>query len=319
MLTAYIETDGRLSILPNDLPLSEALWVDLFDPDPEEVARVTAMGFNVPSLAEMEEIELSNRLYREGDTDTMTVVMSGQTALQTRITAPVSFVLGPRQLVTVRHHKPSAFATYPSRADSVDPGCSTADQITLGLFEEIIGRQADHLEFAGRALDAIASGIFSTNDATRPPNALQATLEEVGREGELLGKVRLALLTMGRAVGFLGKTLSHRGDPALAGNISGLLRDIDALEVHADFLNSRVALASDATLGMINLAQNTTVRILSVVAVLFLPPTLIASIYGMNFDYMPELHLPYAYPLALVGMLASAVLAYLYFKWRNWL
>ena len=319
MLTAYTEVDGRLIIQPRALPLAEALWIDLYDPDAAEVARINAMGYDVPTLAEMEEIELSNRLYREGDIDTMTVVMSGQAANLSRITAPVSFVLGPRQLITVRHHQPRAFETYPTRAENVGPGCASADQITLGLFDEIIGRQADHLEFAGRALDSIAAGIFTGNDAARLPANLQATLEEVGREGELLGKVRLALLTMGRAVGFLGKTLSHRGDESLNGYIAGLLRDIESLEVHADFLSTRVALSSDATLGMINLAQNATVRSLSVVAVLFLPPTLISSIYGMNFDLMPELHLRFGYPVAVFGMLASAVLTYLYFKWRKWL
>ena len=101
--------------------------------------------------------------------------------------------------------------------------------------------------------------------------------------------------------------------------VKALTRDIQALEVHADFVSSRVALASDATLGMINLVQNSTVRIVSVVAVLFLPPTLIASVYGMNFRVMPELDQSWGYPMALGLMVASAVGTYLFFKWKNWL
>ena len=97
------------------------------------------------------------------------------------------------------------------------------------------------------------------------------------------------------------------------------MRDLQALEVHADFLGQRVALATDATLGMINLAQNVTVRIVSVVAALFLPPTLIASVYGMNFAYMPELAQPWGYPAALALMLASAVGTWAFFKWKRWL
>ena len=97
------------------------------------------------------------------------------------------------------------------------------------------------------------------------------------------------------------------------------MRDITALEVHADFLSQRVALATDSTLGMINLAQNMTVRIVSVVAALFLPPTLIASIYGMNFEVMPELQWVAGYPFALALMLASAIGTYLFFRWRRWL
>jgi magnesium transporter len=97
------------------------------------------------------------------------------------------------------------------------------------------------------------------------------------------------------------------------------MRDLQALEVHGDYLSTRVAQATDATLGMINLLQNTAVRIVSVVAVLFLPPTLIASIYGMNFHLMPELDKTWGYPMALGMMVASAVATYSFFKWKNWL
>jgi magnesium transporter len=123
-----------------------------------------------------------------------------------------------------------------------------------------------------------------------------------------------------RAVSFFGQTLSDRSEgDVLRPLVKGLMRDLQALEVHADFLGSRLALTSDATLGMINLSQNVTVRIVSVVAALFMPPTLIASLYGMNFAYMPELAWQYGYPLALILMLASASGTYLFFKWKRWL
>ncbi len=136
----------------------------------------------------------------------------------------------------------------------------------------------------------------------------------------MLGHIRLALLTLSNALGFYSQTARERmGDEGMAPVTVNLLRDIDSLEVHTDFLSQRVALASDATLGMLNLSQNSTVRIVSVVAVLFLSPTLIASIYGMNFDVMPELAQPWGYPAALGSMLAASVAAYLYFRWKNWL
>ncbi len=128
------------------------------------------------------------------------------------------------------------------------------------------------------------------------------------------------MLTLSRALGFYSQTARERkGDEGLSSTVANLTRDIDSLEVHTDFLSQRVGLASDATLGMINLAQNSTVRIVSVVAVLFSPPTLIASIYGMNFTAMPELTQTWGYPSALVAMLASSVIAFLYFRWKNWL
>lgn len=134
----------------------------------------------------------------------------------------------------------------------------------------------------------------------------------------MIGILRLALLTLDRAMGFYDQS-DRNGDPKLEPALKALRRDINALEVHTDFLSSRVAQATDLTLGMINLAQNATFRILSVVTVLFSPPLLIGAIYGMNFDVMPELHAPLGYPSALIAMVASSAAAWLYFRWKNWL
>jgi magnesium transporter len=185
--------------------------------------------------------------------------------------------------------------------------------------EEIVGRLADLLEGTGKSLDDVTRSVYDPDEAGRS-EVLKEALQAVGREGDLVGRVRLALLTLERAIGFLGQSMADRSpSDALRPVVKALLRDIQALEVHADFVSSRVALASDATLGMVNLVQNSTVRIVSVVAVLFLPPTLIASIYGMNFRLMPELDQSWGYPMALGLMVASAVGTYLFFKWKNWL
>jgi magnesium transporter len=145
-------------------------------------------------------------------------------------------------------------------------------------------------------------------------------LASLGGEGERVGRVRLALLTLGRALNYVDQLLGHQlNSEGLGLVLKGELRDIDALEVHADFLSSRLGLMSDATMGTINLAQNNTVRIVSVVAVLFSPPTLIASIYGMNFVHMPELPQIWGYPMALGVMIGSAVLTYAVFRWKGWL
>jgi magnesium transporter len=191
------------------------------------------------------------------------------------------------------------------------------EPVFLGLLEDITGRLADILEGTGKALDGVTQAVFRIEEGAGRPDALAKTLAQVGREGDVLGRVRLALLTLDRAVGFYQQTMPKGA--AAAGHVKSLVRDIQALEVHGDFLSGRVALASDATLGMINLVQNSTVRIVSVVAVLFLPPTLIASIYGMNFKVMPELVEPWGYPAALGLMIASAAGTYFFFRWKNWL
>lgn len=307
MLFAYRSAPDRLHRLEPLAPLDEALWLDLYRPMP---ARVEALGVAVPTLADMEEIEISNRLYREAGMAYMTVVLPGLSESREATTGPVTFILGPQRLITLRYHAPRPFETYPDRAARGSSGVETPAQIFLGLVEEIIGRLADQLEGAGRALDAVARVVYSA--AGLQDDTLQRALREIGQQGELLGQVQLSLLTLERALSFFGQ---GGAQPLL----KGLMRDIQALEVHGEFLSSRVALASDATLGMVNLAQNGTVRIVSTVAVLFLPPTLIASIYGMNFKVMPELDWAEGYPYAIVMMIVSAAIPLVYFRRKGWL
>jgi len=311
MLTAYQCSGKALS----EAPLHQAIWIDLFQPTPDEVAALAELGVSVPSLAEMEEIELSNRLYREEKTEVLIVVLTGEREDRQQVAAPVAFILTPERLVTVRHHRPRPFATYPTRAGQASAGITTPEQLFLGLAQEIVARLADLLESAGRVLDDTSRQIFAS-DAGRDPDALQTTLRQVGLQGEAIGRIRLALLTLERALTFFD---SSDRDDTINGLVAGLLRDIEALSEHSDYLSTRIGLTVDATLGMITLVQNSTVRIFSVLAVLFLPPTLVASIYGMNFAVMPELTEPWGYPAALALMLASAVGCYVVFKWKRWL
>lgn len=319
MLRAWRVQGQRLEPLPPGGDLAQALWIDLYRPLPDQIAAVQGFGVEIPTLADMEEIEISNRLYREDGADYMTVVLPGLSETKEATSGPVTFILTADRLVTVRHHAPRPFETYPTRADKVGPGCTDPARAFLSLIEEIVGRLADLLEGSGRSLDTLTRQVFHEG-AEAQDAALQASLANVARESDLVGRVRLSLLTLERAVGFFGQTLTDR--PLAAGlrpAVKGLMRDIQALEVHADFLTSRVAMASDVTLGMVNLAQNRTVKIVSVVAVLFLPATLIASVYGMNFAHMPELGWAWGYPMAVAMMIASGLCTYLFFKWKKWL
>ena len=319
MLHAYRPASHGLALLDPGADLGSALWIDLYRPLDSQVEAVEALGIGVPSLTDMEEIEISNRLFRENGVDYMTVVLPGLSTTLTPTSGPVTFILGGGRLVTVRHHAPRPFETFPDRADKSAAGCGSAERILLGLVEECVARLADLLEAVGRELDAVSAAVFGGTAAPRR-EVLQAALEQTGRQGDLLNRIRLGLLSLERAMSFYGLTVTERPEgKALRGIVKGQMRDLQALEVHADFLSSRVGLAVDATLGMVNLAQNATVRIVSVVAVLFLPPTLIASIYGMNFPNMPELTAPWGYAFALVLMLVSALGTYLFFRWKRWL
>jgi len=320
MLFIYNLVKGKLTPAPEDAPIADAIWIDLCKATPEEEARVLSLVPEIPTLADMEEIEISARLYRDADFDFLTVLVPGLTEAKSPFSGPVTFILNATRLVTVRHHTPRPFETYAPRADKMGLGCERPERVFLGLIEEIIGRQADLMEGAGRALDIVTHSLFNPGKDGHNPAFLQSSLENSGRQGDLVSHCRLSLLTLERALGFFVLAPDDRPVPdAVRPVIAGLLRDIQSLEVHGDYLSNRVAQATDATLGMINLAQNTTVRIVSVVAVLFLPPTLIASIYGMNFRVMPELDWVAGYPMAVCLMIASGALTYLFFKWKNWL
>lgn len=298
--------------------LSSAIWVDLYRPDMATAITLAGLGLDIPSLEDMEEIELSNRLYHDNGVEYLTVVVPGQNEADEQISGPVTFILSADRLVTVRHHAPRPFDTYPARAEKTGLRLGGPDHVFVGLVQEIIGRLADHLEGVGRALDEVARMIYQPQPQNQ--KSLQGALSEIGRQGERLGRVRLALLTLGRALNHIDPIISHRaGSKELAKAIKTELRDIDSLDLHANFLDSRLALASDATLGTIDLSQNATVKIVSLLSALFLPPTLIASIYGMNFALMPELASPWGYPGALALMLGSAVASWAVFRWKGWL
>lgn len=291
-----------------------ALWIDLYRPTAEEIAD---LGIEIPTLAEMEEIEISNRLYRDDGADFLTVVLPGQNDHGEQINGPVCFILNAERMITVRHHAPRPFETFADRAGRSVAGCGSAAQVFASLGEEIIGRQADHLEDVGKVLDQLTRTIYKP--ARVNERDLHAALGKIGAEGERLSRVRLGLLTMARALNHFLQNHGKDTDKQVSDAITGEIRDIDALQVHADFLSQRLGLVSDTALGMINLAQNATSRTASFVAVLFLPPTLIASTYGMNFAHMPELAHPYGYAGALGAMLASALIALAFFKWKGWL
>jgi magnesium transporter len=236
----------------------------------------------------------------------MTVVLPGQSPDERQIASPVCLILAPAVLVTLRHHSPRPFETFPAHADKSPMGCERAEQIFLGLLTEITGRLADLRQGTGQALDRISREVFSMAKGMIKPAILARTLADLGQQGEGLGRVRLALLTLERALLFHTLVREARGLNGAAHlplTLKTLGKDTQSLEVHGDYVSTRVVLVSDATMGMINLAQNTTVRILSVVAALFLPLTLIGTVYGKNFDRMPELSWVGGYPAALAAML----------------
>ena len=300
--------------------LAGATWIDLLDPSAEQERAVErALSIAIPTQGEVRTVDASSQIYRDGETLVMSArVLSRSAAPEIRLVA-VTFLLTRHRLVTLRYGDPTPFATFVARAEK-EPGRSqSGETVMLGLLEAIIDRAAEILQSAGDALETLSSDIFSRGDQARQAGRrdLHQVLQEVGRAGDLATRVRESLHGLGRIVPYLRADKGVDGEMATRLDIAG--RDIASLLEHDAALMNNVTFLLDATLGLISIQQNGIIKILSVASVVFLPPTLLASIWGMNFVNIPELHYQYSYFVALGVMLLSAVLPYLFFKRRGWL
>ncbi|MFL6755603.1 MAG: magnesium transporter CorA family protein [Sphingomicrobium sp.] len=311
--------EAKLTSIPET-----ATWVDLEEPTEEEERLVErCIRMDVPTEDEMAEIEPSSRLYERNGALYMTVsVLYGVQDGHPR-TAPISFVLTGNRLVTVRYATPKpvrAFAEHARRDPELVRDAST---VLVRMLDAIIDRLADELESVSGDIEQISSHIFhrQTDERRIPAARLTALLTRIGRTQALLAKIRYSGVSTMRALSFLsGSHRVHEGLAAdLRNHLASLTTDATSLGEHASFLSDNLQFLLDASLGLISIEQNAAMKLFSWAAVVFLPPTLIAGIFGMNFHYMPELDWHWGYPASLALMLASAIGPYLYFKKRGWI
>jgi len=330
MLRAYIRQDERLVAMDVDAAeppnfAGSAVWYNLTDPTKAEDDFVeSCLGIDIPTRAEMDDIEPSARLYNEDGAEFMTITALYNSDSDEPQKTPITFVLRNNQLVTVRYADPKPFRLFERLVTRPTNNTYTSgERVMLGLIEAIIDRLAQLLETTGDEIDQISREVFSnrTKNVTRKSRDLQEIIERIGKKGDVLTLSRESLVSITRLSSF-HQTLDSGGAKStrdLRQELKVLQRDAAALSDHAAFLNNKVQFLLDATLGLINLEQNQIIKIFSVAAVVFLPPTLVASIYGMNFHLMPELSWPLGYPMALGLMILSAILPYLFFKRKGWL
>lgn len=295
---------------------SRIVWVDLMEPSTEEETFVEKLfAIDIPTSDEMHEIELSNRLYQENGAlyATFTVVTKTDTAMPEM--ASITFVLIGNTLITVRYSDPQPFRTIQGRLQKI--GQCRAATVTAELMETIVNRMADILESIGHQMDGMAQTIFHANKDGKKPD-FEEILRHIGVNGDAISKTRESLVSINRMAGFL---LHAQAFSAAADHdrMRTILHDIAALSDHANFLSSKVNFLLDATLGMVNIEQNSIIKIVSVGTIVLMPPTLIASIYGMNFEVMPELKWIAGYPMAIGMMILAALLPYKLFKSKGWL
>ncbi len=321
MITAYSSHEGRL-LAGAASDGADVVWLDLLSPERgEEVSMEQRLGINLPTREDMDEIEQSSRLYVEGGALFMTALILAQSETDSPVMVPVTFVLAGNQVITARYDTPRAIDMFIQRALRGTISCTNAEDVLLSIVDVVIDRLADVLERVGRDVEALSRRVFSR----QPPKSgneqgWRSVLEEIGRKGDLISNIRDSLGTLERLAVFYGQRLrDERDTKELRARLKDAESDLRGLADHSGFMSQKVSFLMEATLGLIGIEQNAIIKLLSVVSAVFLPPTLVASIYGMNFEVMPELGIAYGYPLALVAMLFSAVLPYLFFKRKGWL
>ena len=299
-----------------------AVWIDLVNPTAVEDRAVERIaGVAIPTREDMQEIEISSRLYIENGARYMTATLMCQSDTDAPKTTAVTFILAGHRLVTVRYDLPKPFALVENKlARSCTPGI-TGEQVMMELLDAVIDRCADILERVGADVDQVSHEIFEP-ESERHGSAKRYSqiLITIGRKGDLTSKVRESLVSIGRLVTFLSAVIEGvKWTKDMREQLKTQQRDVAALTDHASYLSNKITFVLDAMLGVVNLEQNNIIKLFSVMAVVLMPPTLIASIYGMNFKIMPELEWQHGYTFALLAMVAAAVLPYLAFKWKKWL
>jgi magnesium transporter len=301
--------------------LQEALWFDLLEPTPEEEKRVEdALGVDVPTREEMREIEASNRFYEENGALFLTATIVTKLDTDLPESTQVTFILAGGKLITNRYTDPLPFRRFLSYAQTHPSVCTSAVMVLVGLLESIVNRIADVIERVGSDLDSISADVFAPMHRRRAaPRDFRVVLGRVGQSGELVSKARESLVSLGRLLVFLQQTANGPVTVDARTRLRTISRDVLAMSDHASFLGDKVMFALDATLGMVTIDQNNILKIFSVVTVFLLPPTVIGTFYGMNFDHLPWLHEAWGGWAALGMMLLTAVVPYFVFKRKGWL
>ena len=288
----------------------------------EDQAVERLAGIAVPTREDMQEIEISSRLYVENGARYMTATLMCSSDTENPRTTAVTFILASHRLVTVRYDAPKPFMLVENKLARACAAGVTGEMVLMELLDAVIDRNADILERAGSDMDNIGHDIFEPAGAARTGQGKRYSdiLIAIGRKGDLTSKVRESLVSIGRVVTFVTAAVDGvKWSKDMREQLKTMQRDVTSLTDHASYLSNKITFVLDAMLGVVNLEQNNIIKLFSVMAVVLMPPTLIASVYGMNFKIMPELEWQHGYPIALVMMLLAAVLPYVFFKWKKWL
>lgn len=333
-LDANNELQKQEMLASSKLP-ERTFWIDLLDPTLEEKRCIEkGLDIEIPTREEVEKLEVISPFYKEDDVYYMAVTAVNKTDSSYPESSTLSFIMQKNCLVSLRYSRLKAFQYFSSRFMRLRNYERSAEAILEGLVEALVHSLADALEKSGNEIDQLLIDVFEKpsqeNKAkkSKKNNAAENShsnyysdlITKVGRTGNLISKIRESLVTFSRMLIFfnqLENSLNMQKKEQKA-RFRNLTREVHSLTEYSNFLSQRNAFLLDATLGMLNVEQNKIIKVFTVAAVLFMPPTLIASVYGMNFHSMPELALPFGYPMAILMMIISGFIPYQLFKRKGW-
>lgn len=325
MIHVYCLRAGALVpvLVPADGSIpADALWIDLFKPTVDEDRLVeAALGVAIPTREEMVEIEPSSRLRVENGASYMTGSIICNSEGERPILSEATFILSAGRLTTVRYDESRPFTMTKHRLVKACSEQYRGEQLMLDILDAIVDRAADIIERLSSETESVSRRVFERDEASAGGSQrYKILLRMIGRRAELASKVRESLVSIARIVTFLAaENLPPKLTKEQRTLLKSLHRDITSLNDHVSYLGDKVTFLLDATLGMVSIEQNNIIKIFAVLSVVLMPPTLIASIYGMNFQHMPELADRFGYPLALLAMVVAAIVPYMLFKWKKWL
>jgi magnesium transporter len=318
MLRAYAWESGKLVRV--ELPdAGHAAWFDLENAAPEEIAFVTReTGLPLPGHADLTEIETSSRISVDGPVLTLSLPIVTRTdeGLEAGV---CGFVLAPERLVTLRYQPSALFAHFPGQPHAI--AHPEAAFIFVSLLEAIVDRQADALEALRGELDRLSHKVFHHRMAGKMRATeleLQAIIATLGKSYDTISILRDSQLGVARIATFAA-TATEWIPRAMQQRLDSVQKDVSSLNEYSTHLTDKVQFLLDSTLGLINISQNTLIKVLTIVSIVGIPPTLIAGIYGMNFHNIPELSWSYGYGYAWGAMLFSAVAPLLWFRKKGWI
>ncbi|TYC52808.1 magnesium transporter [Rhodobacterales bacterium] len=322
MIIAYcpsVKGLERVELAP-DAPLpATSVWVDLYSPTPEEQkAAEKLMGAEIPSRDDVTAIETSERLYVEPGAVVMTTQLPMATRTMDPIQSSVTIVLNSKRLVTVRYGDPKTLSILARKIQSDSTLERKGPAVFFAMLDIIVDRCADEMEAASSQYDELAYQVFSEGLNTRKTASYQFAIRQLGQIGLKVAKMHDVCAGLSRALLFTSTNAKRLGlseDQIEECKTYG--RDIHSIKEHGDALDNKLSFLLDATVGLVTLEQNQISKIFTVLGVIFLPPTLIASIYGMNFSKMPELQWEQGFEFSIGLMVVSVVATFLFFRWKK--